>query len=140
MPRKRESEPLDCSSSSDTCDGPGPADHDHDHDVDVEVEVKTKPQARGRKRTKTVSGAQEDEDKKKPTKRTITYWSPEEELALVRGIGKLALSNCQALGEEPGLKERSSNQINMKLRGMLKKLDQSFSGDGKWVADFKMTK
>lgn len=47
----------------------------------------------------------------------ITHTCTEEELQLTRAVHKIALENASAIRDRAGLKNRTANQIGMKLKG-----------------------
>ncbi|CAO1613333.1 unnamed protein product [Sympodiomycopsis kandeliae] len=65
-------------------------------------------------------------------------WTPEECLALERGKTKLSLQNAAVMREEPELSNRSTGQINKKLRGDMKAMEKANGGDPGWVDNFKL--
>ncbi|CAO1634279.1 unnamed protein product [Jaminaea pallidilutea] len=63
----------------------------------------------------------------------FTYTCTEEELQLSRAVHKIALENASAIRDRAGLKNRTANQIGMKLKGEFRKRDKELGGDGKWL-------
>ncbi|CAO1613325.1 unnamed protein product [Sympodiomycopsis kandeliae] len=131
---------------SSECGTPSVESHDNDADFKVsdadfsldeghdgKVDSKGENKKVGRKRKKVQAN----------TAKQRSAWSTEEELSMLRAVGRLALENIPKIASAEGLEARAGSRgakVNLKLRSLLKKLDQEYGGDGKWVMSYKVQK
>ncbi|CAO1634283.1 unnamed protein product [Jaminaea pallidilutea] len=90
--------------------------------------------------TPTKGGKRAAKSQDSPKKGPSKFWTPEEEAALWKGIGCVALNDVSGVKAFSGLADRNPAQLNMKIRGELKKRDKDLGGTGDWVAEFVVKK